>query len=58
MVRIPEASARLYKNMFICLKCKHKQRGDPAKFRDKKILCRKCGNKDFRPKRKEKKVAK
>jgi ribosomal protein L40E len=58
MVRIPEAAARLYKNVYICMRCKCKQRGDPSKFRAKKILCRKCGCKDFRPKRKEKKVAK
>ena len=58
MAKIPEAATRMYKNVFVCLKCKSKQKGDPAKFRAKKIACRRCGCKSFRPKRKEKKVAK
>ena len=58
MARIPEASARMYKRVYVCLKCKHKKRGDPSKFRAGKIVCPKCGNKNFRPKKKEKKVAK
>ena len=59
MVRktFPEATHRLYHRVFVCRKCKSKIRADYAKVRDRKIKCRKCGSKDLRPKRKEKKTA-
>ena len=55
-MKIPEAENRLWKRTWVCLKCGHKQRADGAKIRAKKVICRKCGCKDFRPKHKEKKA--
>jgi len=48
MAKIPEASARLFKNVFVCKKCKTKQRAQVQKIMQKKISCRKCGCKAFR----------
>lgn len=48
MVKFPEATQRLYKNVFICRKCKHKQRTTPLKVLNKEILCKNCGGKAFR----------
>ena len=47
--KLPAAQARLYKNMFVCKNCKSKIRSDPRKIIEKKIRCRKCLKKDFRP---------
>ncbi len=58
MTRIPEATARLFHRVWICRKCKKKIRADGSKIRARKILCPKCGSRDFRAKRKEKKVIK
>ena len=55
-MKIPEAEARLFKRVFICRKCKAKIKADSAKIRAKRILCRKCGSRDFKIKTKEKKV--
>ncbi len=52
----PEAIERLYNRVFVCRKCKSKIRTDYSKVKAKKVKCRKCGSKDLRPKRKEKKV--
>ncbi len=48
-----EAVARLFKNVYICRSCKKKIRADPEKIRLKKVVCPRCGSRDFRPKRKE-----
>jgi len=53
MVKFPEAQARLYGNMFVCRKCKSRQRSQPQKVLQKKISCRKCGSKALRPVRKK-----
>jgi len=45
---------RVYKNVFVCMKCKAKIRAQPSKVKEGKIKCRKCGSKDLRPKRKGK----
>ncbi len=55
-MKIPEAEARLFTRVFICRKCKAKIKADSPKIRAKKILCRKCGSRDFKAKTKEKKV--
>jgi len=47
--KLPAAQARLYKNIFVCKKCKAKIRADPRKILEGKIRCRKCGKKAFRP---------
>ena len=58
MVRktFPEAMQRIYQRVFVCRKCKSKIKADYTKVREGKVKCRKCGSKDLRPKRKEKKV--
>ena len=53
MAKIPEANARLFKNVFICKNCKSKKKADPRKIILGKIKCRKCGGKDFRVPRKK-----
>ncbi len=53
MVKFPEAQERLYKDIFVCRKCKSKQRTQPQKVLQKKVSCRKCGCKALRPVRKK-----
>ncbi|MBL7169511.1 MAG: 50S ribosomal protein L40e [Candidatus Aenigmarchaeota archaeon] len=52
----PEAMNRLFSRVFVCRKCKSKIRTDYSRVRDGKVKCRKCGSKQLRPKRKEKKA--
>jgi hypothetical protein len=47
--KLPAAQARLYKNIFVCKNCKAKLRADPRKILEKKVRCRKCLKKEFRP---------
>ena len=47
----PEAMARLYHRVFVCRVCSTKIRADPAKVREGKVKCRKCGSHALRPKR-------
>jgi len=54
--KFPEAQARLFKNVFVCRKCKHKIRANPLKVILGNVKCRKCGSHQLRPKRKEKKA--
>lgn len=56
MAKIPEAAARVFSRVFICKRCKKKVRADSAKIRARKIPCSNCGSRDFRPKKKEKKI--
>lgn len=51
--KLPAAQARLYKNMFVCKNCKAKLRADPRKILEKKVRCRKCLKRDFRPVRRK-----
>jgi hypothetical protein len=51
--KLPAAQARLYKDIFVCKKCKSKLRADSRKILEKKVRCRKCLGKDFRPIRKK-----
>ena len=53
MVRFPEADARIFKNVFVCRRCKSKLKANPHKVKQGKVKCRKCGSKALRPKRKE-----
>ncbi|MEK6841410.1 MAG: 50S ribosomal protein L40e [Nanoarchaeota archaeon] len=53
MVKFPEASARLFHNIFVCKRCKTKMRSRPIKVIQKKLVCRKCGSKNFRVIRKK-----
>ena len=49
MAKIPEAQNRLFKNIFVCKKCKSKIRADPQKILKGKVRCRKCAKDAFRP---------
>ena len=51
--KIQEAINRLFKNMFVCQKCKTKMRADPQKILKGKVRCRKCGKSQFRPLKKK-----
>lgn len=53
MAKIPEAQARLYKNVFVCKKCKTKVRAPNIKILQGKVKCKRCGGKAFRPVRKK-----
>jgi ribosomal protein L40E len=53
MVRFEQADARLFANVFVCMKCNAKNRGSPGK---KPAKCRKCGSKRLRLKHKTKKT--
>ena len=46
--KIHEAQDRLFKNMFVCKRCKTKMRSDPQKILKGKVKCRKCGRSQFR----------
>lgn len=54
--RFPEAEDRLFKRVFICMKCGARTRADLIKVRAGKIKCRKCKRKQLRPIKKEHKV--
>jgi len=49
MVKIPAAQARLFRNVFICKRCKTKIRASPIKISERKVKCRSCRSKAFRP---------
>jgi ribosomal protein L40E len=53
MVKFPEANARLFKDIFICLACKSRTRTSNMKVMAGKASCRKCGGKTLRPIRKK-----
>ncbi|MBU0894397.1 MAG: hypothetical protein KKB88_03060 [Nanoarchaeota archaeon] len=53
MTKILEAQNRLFKNMFVCKRCKTKIRADPQKILKGKVKCRKCKKSAFRPLKKK-----
>ncbi|MBN2367571.1 hypothetical protein JXC34_01020 [Candidatus Woesearchaeota archaeon] len=53
MVKFPEADLRLFKNVFVCRKCKSKIKAPALKVIAKKVTCTKCGGHNFRPLRKK-----
>lgn len=53
--RIPEAEARLFSRVFICMRCGSRMRADLMKVKAGKIKCRKCRHKALRPISKENK---
>jgi len=53
MVKFPEADARLFKNVFVCRKCKSKVKANNLKIIAKKVTCKNCGGDSFRPLRKK-----
>jgi ribosomal protein L40E len=52
-MKFPEAEARLFKNVFVCRKCKTKRRAPTMKVMAGKIACRRCGSKALKPVRKK-----
>ncbi|MBT4541255.1 hypothetical protein HOC35_07115 [Candidatus Woesearchaeota archaeon] len=53
MVKYAEAEARLFKNIFVCRKCKCKIRAPNMKVLAGKVKCRKCNTSELRIKRKK-----
>lgn len=53
MVKFPEAEARLFRNIYVCKKCKGVVRAPAMKVLAKEVKCRKCGSRVLRPKRKK-----
>ena len=53
MAKFPEAEARLFKNMFVCRKCKSKIRTTNLRVLAGKSSCRKCSSKALKPVRKK-----
>lgn len=54
--KVPAAMSRIYERVYVCMLCNAKMRADPQKIIARKIKCRKCYGKEFRPKSKERKV--
>ena len=48
----PITQKRIYRDVFVCMKCGAKLRSDPNRVKEKKVRCRKCGYKGLRPKHK------
>ena len=53
MVKFPEADTRLFKNKFVCRKCKGVTKTNNMKVIAGKVSCRKCSGKALRVKRKK-----
>ncbi len=53
MVKFPEADMRLFRNKFVCRKCKSVVKATNMKVLAGKIYCRKCRSRALRPKRKK-----
>jgi len=53
MVKFPEADARLFRNKFVCRRCKSVIRDPSRKIAESEVKCRACANKKFKPKRKK-----
>ncbi len=52
--KIPkETMKRLFRNIYVCMKCNAKIRANPQKVREGKIHCRKCGYTGLRKKSSE-----
>lgn len=57
MAKFPEATARMFQNVFICRKCKTKLRVNPQKVLRKEVKCRNCQGRVFRAAKKTKAAA-
>jgi len=53
LVKFEEAEARLFRNKFVCRKCKTSFRTTHMKVLAGKVSCKKCGCKALRPVRKK-----
>ena len=54
MVKFKEAENRKFKGVFVCRRCKTKQKAEIMKVLEGKIKCRKCNYKNLRVKKKKK----
>jgi len=54
MAKLEEATARMFHNVFVCRNCKKKKRFSPVQISSKTAVCPKCGNRTFRPIKKQK----
>jgi len=57
-MKIKEAEVRLFNRVYICRKCNAKVRASATRIKEGLITCPKCQSRAFRPKVKEKRVAK
>lgn len=48
MARFPEAEARLFKRVFVCMRCKRRIKADHTAIMSGKVRCRHCNSKSFR----------
>lgn len=53
--KLPAAHTRMFKNIFVCKDCSQKMRTEAIRIIEKKVSCRKCGGKNFRPIKSKKK---
>ncbi len=53
MVKFPEADARMFRNKFVCRRCKSVVNAPSRKITEGVVKCRNCQGKDFKPKRKK-----
>ncbi len=53
MVKFPEGDLRLFRNKFVCRKCKTVMRAPSRKIAEGGVTCRNCGRHKFKPKRKK-----
>jgi ribosomal protein L40E len=47
----PTTQARLFRGVFVCMRCNCKIRADPIRVKRGLVICRKCGYKGLRPKK-------
>jgi ribosomal protein L40E len=54
MAKFAEAEERIFRNVYVCRRCKSKIRiSNPSVMKKGKVKCRKCKYKVLRPKHKE-----
>jgi ribosomal protein L40E len=53
MAKFPEADARMFRNVFVCRRCKTKRKAPVLAVLAGHIACRKCGTRKLRTKRKK-----
>jgi len=53
MAKFAEAEARMFRNKFVCRRCKSTIKAPNMQILAGKVTCRNCKNHDFKPKRKK-----
>ncbi|MFC1801646.1 50S ribosomal protein L40e [Nanoarchaeota archaeon] len=53
MAKFEEAQTRMFRNVFVCKRCKTKIRAPSIKVSQGVISCRRCKGKSLRPRRKK-----